>query len=101
MTTTQDPQASVPYKPNDKRRRKGRPGVARKLTEAPDKTRDIFAERCDGCGTLCSPNDQPNVHAWDHIPSVIFRKITNGFRSMWGCEVYADTASVIATVFPA
>ena len=30
-------------------------------------------------------------------PSVIFRKVTNGFRSVWGAQVYADICSVIAT----
>jgi transposase len=30
-------------------------------------------------------------------PSVIFRKVTNGFRSVWGAEVYADICSVVAT----
>lgn len=30
-------------------------------------------------------------------PSVIFRKVTGGFRSVWGAGVYADAASVIAT----
>jgi transposase len=30
-------------------------------------------------------------------PSVIFRKVTNGFRSVWGSAVYADICSVIAT----
>jgi len=30
-------------------------------------------------------------------PSVIFRKVTNGFRSAWGAEVYADICSVVAT----
>jgi transposase len=30
-------------------------------------------------------------------PSVIFRKVTGGFRSKWGAEVYAAAASVIAT----
>ncbi len=29
--------------------------------------------------------------------SVIFRKVTNGFRSGWGARVYADTCSIIAT----
>jgi len=29
--------------------------------------------------------------------SVIFRKVTNGFRSVWGARVYADILSVIAT----
>jgi transposase len=30
-------------------------------------------------------------------PSVIFRKVTNGFRSNWGATVYADLCSVVAT----
>jgi transposase len=30
-------------------------------------------------------------------PSVIFRKVTNGFRSLWGAKVYADTCSIMAT----
>src|SRR5450432_2167319 len=30
-------------------------------------------------------------------PSVIFRKMTNGFRSGWGAKVYADICSIVAT----
>ena len=30
-------------------------------------------------------------------PSVIFRKVTNGFRSAWGAEVYANIRSIVAT----
>jgi transposase len=30
-------------------------------------------------------------------PSVIFRKVTNGFRSAWGAKVYADAYSIVAT----
>jgi len=30
-------------------------------------------------------------------PSVIFRKVTNGFRSAWGAQVYADICSIVAT----
>ena len=30
-------------------------------------------------------------------PSVIFRKVTNGFRSSWGAAVYADLCSIVAT----
>jgi len=30
-------------------------------------------------------------------PSVIFRKVTNGFRSNWGATVYADLCSIVAT----
>jgi transposase len=29
--------------------------------------------------------------------SVIFRKLTNGFRSSWGAEVCADLCSIVAT----
>ena len=30
-------------------------------------------------------------------PSVIFRKVTNGFRSLWGAQVHAKIRSVIGT----
>ena len=30
-------------------------------------------------------------------PSVIFRKVTNGFRSEWGAKVYADLCSIVET----
>lgn len=30
-------------------------------------------------------------------PSVIFRKVTNCFRSTWGAKVYADLRSIVAT----
>ena len=30
-------------------------------------------------------------------PSVIFRKVTNGFLSNWGAAVYADLCSIVAT----
>ena len=30
-------------------------------------------------------------------PSVIFRKVTNGFRSAWGADTYADIRSIVAT----
>lgn len=30
-------------------------------------------------------------------PSVIFRKVTNGFRSQWGAKVYADICTIVAT----
>ena len=38
-----------------------------------------------------------NVSERQLRPSVIFRKVTNGFRSVWGSEVYADICSVLAT----
>lgn len=30
-------------------------------------------------------------------PSVIFRKVTNCFRSLWGAKIYADICSIVAT----
>jgi transposase len=30
-------------------------------------------------------------------PSVIFRKVTNGFRSTWGAKTYADLCSIVST----
>jgi len=30
-------------------------------------------------------------------PCVIFRKVTNGFRSVWGADLYADVRSVMET----
>jgi len=30
-------------------------------------------------------------------PSVIFRKVTNGFRCVWGAETYAAFRSVVST----
>src|SRR5271167_4509939 len=51
----------------EKKPRKGRPGVARKLAEAPDDVREVFADTCPGCGKAPTPGDQPDVHAYDHI----------------------------------
>ena len=30
-------------------------------------------------------------------PSVVFRKVTNGFRSVWGADLFAGVRSVIDT----
>lgn len=49
------------------KKRKGRPGTSRRLTENPDKVRDIFAESCDHCGHALAPEPQGDVHAYDHI----------------------------------
>ena len=51
--------------------RKGRPGVSCNLEPNPDHVREVYAK--------------------------IFRKVTNGFRSDWGAEVYADICSIVAT----
>lgn len=50
-----------------KKERKGRPGVARKLSENPDRVLEMFASSCPHCGNTASPEEQPDVHAYDHI----------------------------------
>ena len=52
--------------PAVKRRRKGRPGVARKLAENPDATRRFFAEHC-ACGAVLSEAGQELAKEYDHI----------------------------------
>ena len=59
-----------------KLKRKGRPGVARQLCPAPDAVRDIFAERCGGCGASVTAAEQPGVRAYDHIDLPPVRPIT-------------------------
>lgn len=58
-----------------KKRRKGRPGVARMLAENPDATREIYAETCS-CGAALSPADQPDAFAYDHIDLPPIRPVT-------------------------
>ena len=38
-----------------------------------------------------------NVSERNLRPSVIFRKVTNGFRCEWGTETYAAFRSVVST----
>ncbi len=58
-----------------RRRRKGRPGVARELCANPDETRDVYAERC-ACGAAVSPADQTLAHAYDHIDLPPIKPVT-------------------------
>ena len=39
-----------------------------------------------------------NVSERELRPSVIFRKVTNGFRSLWGAKAHADLRSIVAPV---
>ena len=55
-----------PEKPS-KKRRKGHLGAARKLAGNPDRTRDIYADKCDECSCELTPEDHSGVHAYDHI----------------------------------
>ena len=67
--------------------------AGRKLQRGVGKVRDklfVFATRRDVPATN-------NVSERHLRPSVIFRKVTNGFRSAWGAEVYADICSIVAT----
>ena len=64
------PQASAASKG-----RQGRPGVARELCLIPDETRDVYAAICS-CGTVLSPADQPDVHAYDHIDLPPIKPVT-------------------------
>ncbi len=48
---------------------------------------------------LSRPDVEPTNNAAERAlrMSVVFRKVTNGFRSAWGAKVYADVCSVVAT----
>ena len=61
--------------PAEKKKRKGRPGVARELCPSPDVTRDIYAERC-ACGVAVSLADQVLAHAYDHIDMPPIKPVT-------------------------
>lgn len=50
----------------------------------------VFLDRRD-----CEPTNNESERSLR--PSVIFRKVTNGFRSEWGAKVYADLCSIVAT----
>lgn len=60
----------------------------------------IFVDARDKLLVFLSRRDiEPTNNASERAlrPSVIFRKVTNGFRSAWGAKVYADICSVVAT----
>lgn len=60
----------------EKKPRKGRPGVARELCPDPDHVRDVYAGACAHCGMVPAPADQPHVHAYDHIDLPPIRPVT-------------------------
>jgi transposase len=47
--------------------RPSRPGVARALSEHPDKTIEATLTACPHCDHALGPADQPDIHAYDHI----------------------------------
>jgi transposase len=88
--------------PAPKKRRKGRPGVARELAPNPDATRDIYAGRC-ACGTAVSPADQTLAHADDHIDIPPIRPVTtriNLYRAQCPCCRKRVTARPPADMAP-
>lgn len=91
-------------------------GYLRRVTELENRLDDLLAE--DQTGTVAQnlykryvkhrdhllfflrhPGVQPTNNACESAlrPSVIHRKVTNGFRSEWGAKAYAALATVIAT----
>ena len=84
--------------PANKRRRKGRPGVARKLAENPDATRRFYAERC-ACGAVLGEAGQELAKEYDHIDLPPIRPITTRielFRATCPCCKARVTASAPA-----
>ena len=70
-----------------------------------------WASRGAGCTSACSPTERTcscsspnralpytnNISERHLRPSVIFRKVSNGFRCEWGAETYAAFRSVVST----
>ena len=85
-----------------KKRRKGRPGVARELCAHPDKTLDVRAERC-ACGTTLSATDQVLAHAYDHVDLPPIKPVTtriNLHRAQCPCCKKHVTATPPADMRP-
>ena len=86
----------------DKKRRKGRPGVARELCQNPDKTLDVRAERCV-CGTALPATDQVLAHAYDHTDLPPIKPVTtriNLLRAQCPCCRKHVTATPPADMQP-
>jgi transposase len=76
--------------------------LARKPTDAEGrKLRDAVALDCRGklFVFLKRRDVEPTNNESERAlrPSVIFRRVTNGFRSHWGAKVYADLRSIVET----
>jgi transposase len=67
--------ANVAGAPRKKKGRRGRPGVARALCPNPDRTREVYADKCV-CGAALKPADQPEVFAYDHIDLPPIKPVT-------------------------
>ena len=53
--------------PPKKKRRRGRPGVARPLAEHPDRVIEATLDACPHCSHSLGPAEQAGVHAYDHV----------------------------------
>ena len=85
-----------------KKRRKGRPGVARALCQRPDVTRNIHADRCN-CGATLPLADQTLAHAYDHIDLPPIKPVTtriNLHRGQCPCCNKRVTAKPPADMLP-
>jgi transposase len=91
-------------------------GYARRVTELEHRLDELLQRRVSGAPVrrlqkryrrhrahlfvfLHCPDVPPDNNACERVlrPSVIHRKVTNGFRSEWGAHAYAALATVIAT----
>jgi transposase len=95
---------SAGHKPNaatpspEKKSRKGRPGVARRLADNPDATCDRYAERC-ACGAEIDAAGQELARAFDHIELPPIRPVTtrvNLYRATCPCCLARVTAEAPA-----
>jgi transposase len=57
------------------KKRKGRPGVFRKLAEEPDRVVEARAAACPHCAHGLTPADQPGFQAYDHIDLPAIRPV--------------------------
>jgi transposase len=82
----------------NKKKRKGRPGVARQLAENPDQTRRFYAGQC-ACGTALGEAGQELAKEYDHIDIPPLRPVTTRvelFRAVCPCCKARVTASAPA-----
>jgi transposase len=94
--------ANAPQAAAGKKKRKGRPGVARELCASPDETRNVYAEHC-ACGTAVSPADQTLAHTYDHIDIPPIKPVTtriNLHRALCPCCKKRVTAKPPADMAP-
>ena len=66
LPTSNGQKANLPD-PAKKPPRPSRPGVARALSEYPDRTIEATLVACPHCDHALGPADQPEIHAYDHI----------------------------------